>query len=129
MRKGIRVLYQGVTSSPELASKIAQHASALASSPAAIVDWQIALQRWHRHHGQGAYYRVALEVMLAHKAIKVSRESELDAPREALAALVDETFASVERSLRLLASDADAGRHLIAHSAEERRLHALHGSL
>jgi hypothetical protein len=129
MATPIRIRFQGVVPSPELTRSIEQAARALSLSPAALADWQIAVQRWHHHHAQGAYYRVEIEITLAHKAIKIARESALNAPREQLGALIEGAFASDEHSLQMLASDANAGRHVLLHSAEERRLHALHGSV
>jgi len=128
MQPSLRIRYQGVVPSSKLSEAVEQHSRALSPFLGAIVDWQIGLQRWHQHHQQGAHYRVEIEVVLAHKSIKLSRESALGAPREALDALIEAIFAGVERSLQTLGRDADTGRHLLAHSPEERRKHGLHAA-
>lgn len=126
MQESIRVTYQGVVAREPLRAAVQRELGRLERFRPAMEDCQLELQRWHQHHQQGSSYRVALEVNLPQRSLKLARESALGADQLALELLLHSTVSAAERALTRLSADPQLGRHLL-HSEEARRLHALHG--
>jgi hypothetical protein len=129
MNEPIRVTYQGVVPSDALRQVVARQLQRLEPFRAAMEDGHLELQRWHHHHQQGTSYRVALEVDVPKRAIKLSREAAQESDPRALERLLQNAVDAAERALNVLQAEPLLGRHhLAATQAEEaRRLHALHG--
>jgi hypothetical protein len=127
MKEPIRVSYQGVVPSAALRDSVARQLQRLEPFRAAMDDCRLELQRWHQHHQQGTSYRVALEVDVPARAITLAREAPQEPDSRALERLLQNTVDAAERALSMLQADPQLGRHLASHSADARRLHALHG--
>lgn len=126
MQEPIRVTYQGVVAREALRATVERELGRLERFRPLMEDCHVELQRWHQHQQQGATYRVALEVVLPQRSLKLARESALDADRPALEQLLHSAVSAAERALTRLSEDPQLGRHLL-HADEARRLHALHG--
>ena len=125
MKESIRVTYQGVVPSDALRDLVQRQLQRLEPFRAGMQDCHLELQRWHHHHQEGVSYRVAIEVDVPERALKLSREAPLETDRRAIEHLLQHTVDAAERALTALSLEPRLGRHLLAHSDEARRLHAL----
>jgi hypothetical protein len=90
----VRVHYLGLRPSPTLRSLVEVEAARLSGYAKLIDTVQLHVGNWHLHHDAGRLYRVSLEIQLTEGRgeLATTRESELNAPSDALIVALRETF-------------------------------------
>lgn len=120
----VQVRYRGFVASPELRQAV--HDQALGLARPGVERCVVCVERWHRHHGLGSYYRVTVEADAAGETLRLADESEDTTAPEALEQILRSVLADARAEIARALDKARAPKAL-KHSSQARRMHALHG--
>lgn len=117
----MRASYLGVRRTDQLDGALRERVARCLPHQERISDVQIAVGYWRRHQGQGAFYRVRLQLSLrSAQSLTVDSFEQAD-----LESAIGAAFAAAEQRVGSTASPAT--RRLHSHSDAELRLLPLHG--
>jgi ribosomal subunit interface protein len=100
MRSNSQIIWQNLSPSDEIETKIRKHITKLEKFADRLSDCRVVIEVPHRHHHHGNIYHVQINLTVPGRELVVNRQPPVQQTHEDLHVAISDAFESAERQLK-----------------------------